>query len=104
MRAYAYQSDYQDFVQEAGLRQQKRKYLAERNSIWQERRDKNQAQIEAGEKQKENLLKEMNMIHEARETFNKANAVSVSEDADRETHRKWEAFFDMETNELPSSS
>ena len=91
---------YETFRDEAKLRRQKRRDVEDRTRIWQEARDKAQARIEAIDKEKEELLQKIETWNAAREAYNEANAVAVTEEKDAETQRKWGAYFNLETDDL----
>ena len=77
-----------------------RRDLEARNKLWQESRDKAQARVEAIDKEKEELLQKIRTMGAAQEAYNAENAVAVSEEKDVETKRKWEAYFNLETDSL----
>lgn len=68
--------------------------------MWQEERAKSQTRLEAIEQERELLLWKINKIAGATESYNAANAVRVSAEADQETKERWDAFLRMETDEL----
>ena len=82
------------------MRKEKRKDLGARNRIWREARDKAQARIEAIDAEKEELLQKIETMNAARDLYNRENAVPVTEDEDAETERKWEAYFNLEIDEV----
>lgn len=91
---------YNNFLEEADMRRMKRQDLAARNKIWEESRDQAWARINVIDQEKKKLLEQINAMHAAKQAYNAGNAVAVSEESDVETKRKWEAFFNLETNVL----
>ena len=91
---------YGVFLREAEMRRMKRKDLAARNKLWQENRDKAVGRVEAIDQEKKELLQEISTMEAAKQAYNAGNAVSASEESDAETKKKWEDFFNLETNVL----
>ena len=91
---------YKEFLKDSELRRGQRQDIESRNKTWQDGCAKAWKRIDAIEKEKAELLIKINMMDEARKTYNEGNSVDVSEKEDAETKRKWEAYIKLESEEL----
>ena len=99
-RKAKYRDRYQAFLASAEQRRLQRKDLETRNKVWQESRNKAQARIEAIDQERQAILQQVNAMEVATDIYNARNAVQVSGERDQETRRKWEAYFNLETDVL----
>ena len=99
-RKATHRDRYQAFLASAEQRRLQRKDLEARNTIWQESRNKAQTRIETLDRERQAILQQVNTMEAAKDSYNSRNAVQVSGERDQETRRKWEAYFDLETDDL----
>ena len=101
-RRYATHKDaYNAFLEAAHMRLMQRHDLATRAKIWTEARAKAEARLEATEKEREVLVKKVEVMEEVRREYEEANeVVGGSEREDEEVRGRWEAFFSLESGEM----
>ena len=99
-RQAKHRNHYQAFLASAEKRRLQRRELETRNKVWQESRNKAQARIQEIDRERLSTLQNLNVIQAAKDSYNARNAVQVSGEQDQETKRRWEAYFNLETDVL----